>query len=401
MRLRHHSLHCYRLRYERPVRWSDIVEEAAPFVLLRLESDTGAIGVAEITVKPTWCGVTARSLITAIEEIFVPVIAGIDLDDPTTVRAALDRVPENQPAKTLIDNACWDLHAAHEGTALWRQWKGTRRVELSWALTRQAPPLMAREAADMVARYGFRTLKVKGGQGIDIDLAGLREIKSAVGDQIRLYVDANGAYPAQQAPDYIKAIAAAGAETAEDPCPFSPSGWFHRLQQESPVPLLVDFGCTSVRDAALFIEQGAQALSIKPGRFGLSDSRAMQRFAVQAGCVPVVGLMGESALGTLAGLQFASTVANPVLPAELTWFLAMIEQVIEWTPPIIDGHIALPECRSLAELVDWKAVERYRFRNIFQNSTMPLSTAAAGLWRWPSGRSGRSPRRPIATLPRC
>jgi hypothetical protein len=63
MRLRRHSLHCYRLRYERPVQWSDIVEEAAPFVLLRLESDTGAIGVAEITVKPTWCGVTARSLI--------------------------------------------------------------------------------------------------------------------------------------------------------------------------------------------------------------------------------------------------------------------------------------------------------------------------------------------------
>lgn len=61
MRLAEHALHCYRLRYERPVRWSDIVEEAAPFVLLRLQSDTGFAGVAEITVKPTWCGVTARS----------------------------------------------------------------------------------------------------------------------------------------------------------------------------------------------------------------------------------------------------------------------------------------------------------------------------------------------------
>jgi L-Ala-D/L-Glu epimerase len=223
MRLRRHSLHCYRLRYERPVRWSDIVEEAAPFVLLRLESNTGAVGVAEITVKPTWCGVTARSLVAAIEEIFVPLIAGLDLDDPTTVRAALDRVPENLAAKTLIDNACWDLYAAHEGTALWRRWNGANSVELSWALTRQAPPLMAREAADMIARYGFRTLKVKGGQGIDVDLGGLGEIRSAVGDEVRLYFDANGAYSAQQAPDYIKAIAGAGAVMAEDPCPFSPN----------------------------------------------------------------------------------------------------------------------------------------------------------------------------------
>jgi L-alanine-DL-glutamate epimerase-like enolase superfamily enzyme len=361
MRLRRHALHCYRLRYERPVRWSDIVEEAAPFVLLRLESDTGAVGVAEITVKPTWCGVTARSLITAIEEMFIPLIAGLDLEDPTEVRAALDRVPENQAAKALIDNACWDLRAAQLGTALWRQWNGASRVELSWALTRQAPSLMAREAADMIARYGFRTLKVKGGQGIDVDLAGLREIRSAVGDQIRLYVDANGAYPVQRAADYIKAIAAAGVVMAEDPCPLSPSGWFRRLQQDSPVPLLVDFGSASVRDAALFIEQGAQALSIKPGRFGLSDSRAMQRLATQAKCAPVVGLMGESALGTLAGLQFAATIAKPILPAELTWYLAMIEQVSDWVPQIINGHITLPEAGSLAELVDWKAVERYSF----------------------------------------
>ncbi len=361
MRLRRHSLHCYRLRYERPVRWSDIVEEAAPFVLLRLESDTGAIGVAEITVKPTWCGVTARSLITAVEEIFIPLIAGLELDDPTAVRATLDRVPENQAAKALIDNACWDVHAAHLGTALWRQWNGASRVELSWALTRQAPPVMAREAADMVGRYGFRTLKVKGGQGIDADLAGLREIRSVVGDAVRLYVDANGAYPVQQAADYIKAIAATGAVMAEDPCRFSPSGWFRRLQQDSPVPLLVDFGCTSVRDAALFIEQGAQALSIKPGRFGLSNCRAMQRLAMQAACAPVVGLMGESALGTLAALQFAATMAKPALPAELTWYLAMIEQVTEWMPQITDGTITLPKGGSLGELVDWKAVERYAF----------------------------------------
>src|SRR5919205_3826136 len=103
MRFAEHSLHAYRLRYERPVRWSDIVEDAAPFVLLRLQSDTGHVGVAEITVKPTWCGVTARSLVTTIEEVFLPLLAAVDLDDATKARAALERIPENQAAKTLID----------------------------------------------------------------------------------------------------------------------------------------------------------------------------------------------------------------------------------------------------------------------------------------------------------
>ena len=236
MRLAEHALHCYRLRYERPVRWSDIVEEAAPFVLLRLQSDTGFAGVAEITVKPTWCGVTARSLVTTIEEIFLPLLRTVDLDDPVKVRALLDRIPENQAAKTLIDNACWDLHAACHGQALWRRWGGSGRVELSWALTRQAPHAMAAEAAAMVARHGFRTLKVKGGQGLEVDVAGMREIRSAVGDGVRLYVDANGAYSADQAADYSRAMADAGAVMVEDPCALVPDAGFRKLQQECPVP---------------------------------------------------------------------------------------------------------------------------------------------------------------------
>ena len=359
MRLAEYSLHSYRLRYERPVRWSDIVEEAAPFVLLRLQSDSGAVGVAEITVKPTWCGVTARSLIAAIEEIFLPLTANMDLDEPAVVRAVLERVPENQAAKTLIDNACWDLHGAALGHALWRLWEGTRRVELSWALTRQAPQAMAAEAAAMVARHGFRTLKVKGGQGLDIDLAGMREIRSAVGDAVRLYVDANGAYAAEEALDYTRAMADAGAVMVEDPCALAPDGRFRGLQRASPVPLLVDFGCASLRDAALFIEHEARALSIKPGRFGLSNARAMQKLALQSGCAPVVGLMGESVLGTLAALQFAAAMPSPTLPAELTWFLAMTEQITTMMPKIVDGAVELPECASLAALIDWRAVQRF------------------------------------------
>ncbi len=359
MRLQEYSLHSYRLRYDQPVQWSDIVEEAAPFVLLRLVSDTGAVGVAEITVKPTWCGVTARSLATTIVEVFIPLLRDAELDDPIKVRQLLDRIPENQASKTLIDNACWDLAAAHAGSPLWRLWGGAGRVDLSWAVTRQAPQAMAAEAAAMVSRHGFRTLKIKVGQGFDQDCAALREIRASVGDGVRLYVDANGAYSVEQAADYAKAMADGGAVVIEDPCPLSPDARFQSLQRDSQARLLVDFGCASLRDAALFIERGAKALSIKPGRFGLSNARAMHGLAVGGGCASVVGLMGESVLGTLAGLQFAATISQSLLPAELTWFLAMNEQITTMTPNIIDGAIELPDYAGLAGLVDWSAVQRF------------------------------------------
>jgi L-alanine-DL-glutamate epimerase-like enolase superfamily enzyme len=84
----------------------------------------------------------------------------------------------------------------------------------------------------------------------------------------------------------------------------------------------------------------------------------MQKLALQSECAPVVGLMGESVLGTLAGLQFAATLPHPVLPAELTWYLAMTEQITTLTPRIVDGFVDLPACASLGALIDWRAVER-------------------------------------------
>ena len=358
MRLADHRLYSYSLKYDRPVRWSDIVEDAAPFVALRLTSDEGLVGVGEITVKPTWCGVTAKSLIASIEEIFVPMLRKLDIGDPEKVRQALEAVPENNTAKTLIDNACWDLHAAHRQTPLWKLWGGSPRVELSWAVTRQAPAAMAKEAAGMVERFGFRTLKIKGGQGLDTDVIGLRDIRGAVGGDIRLYVDANGAYPVREALDYTKAMADAGASVMEDPCSFSPDASFKDFRQLSPVPVLVDFGCTGLRDAGLFLEHGAAAISAKPGRFGLSHCRAIEARAIQSGARVVAGLMGESALGTVAGLQFASAIGKPLLPAELTWFLAMTEQVMLEVPKVIDGCINLPASSTLASGVDWAKLER-------------------------------------------
>src|SRR5260370_33724631 len=50
--------------------------------------------------------------------------------------------------------------------------------------------------------------------------------------------------------------------------------------------------------------------------------------AREAGCVPVVGLMGENVL-----------VGDPILPAEVTWFLARTEQITIMTPTIVDGAV--------------------------------------------------------------
>ena len=156
------SLHFYTLPYRREIIWANAVEKEGLFALLLLEGDNGKQGVAEGTIKSTWSGVSPNSLKAAFEDFLMPKLQGVDIASPAAVNQALAGIPENKLAKGMIDTAAWTLHAATIGTSLWQLWNGTPEVDLTWAITRQPPAVMAAEAAEVCARYGFRTLKVKG-----------------------------------------------------------------------------------------------------------------------------------------------------------------------------------------------------------------------------------------------
>jgi L-alanine-DL-glutamate epimerase-like enolase superfamily enzyme len=219
---------------------------------------------------------------------------------------------------------------------------------------------MAREAAEVIAAHGFRALKIKGGQGIETDIAALRRIRAAVGDAIDFYVDANSAYPGAEAADYVRIIAAEGAKVAEDPCPLQPDAQFAELTANSAIPVLVDSSCASLKDATQYLERGAKALSVKPGRIGISEARRIAELARRSGANVCSGMYGESALGTLISLQFSGALEAPLVPAEQSFYLMMRDQVLREPLRIEGGRVRLPTASDTAALVDWDKVERCR-----------------------------------------
>lgn len=353
MRLERWSLHCYRLPYAREVVWANAREDSGLFALLVLEAG-GAKGIAEGTLKDTWSGASPASLKAALEDFLIPRLRTVNLADEKLVAAALAGIPENRLAKGMIESACWTLHAAAAKKPPWRLWDSGSSREVAWTVTRQAPKAMAVEAVDVCAKYGFRTLKVKGGQGVEVDLRALAEIQAAVGGGVELYVDANGAYAREEALEYVQAIASAGVTVAEDPCVLQPDAHFEALQKASPIPILVDRSCASKEDAALYLERGAKALSTKPGRAGLAETRAIAAMALLRGAKTAVGIYAESALGTLVNLQQPGSMA-----AEQTFFLTIKEQVSVRTPEIRAGKVELPTEAELSKLVDWEQVKRH------------------------------------------
>ena len=355
MKLERWSLHCYRLPYAREVVWANAREDAGLFALLVLEAG-GAKGIAEGTLKDTWSGVSPASLKAALGDFLIPRLRAADLADEQAVARAFAGIPENRLAKGMLESACWTLRAAASKRPLWQLWDCGRSREVAWTVTRQAPKAMAVEAVEVCAKYGFRTLKVKGGQGVEVDLRALAEIQSAVGGGVALTVDANGAYARDEALEYVQALASAGVTVAEDPCALQPDRHFEELQEASPIPILVDRSCASKEDAALYLERGAQALSTKPGRVGLAETRAIAALAAARGAQTAVGIYAESALGTLVNLQQPGSMA-----AEQTFFLAMREQVSRLVPEIRGGRIELPQEADLSALVDWERLAQLAY----------------------------------------
>jgi L-alanine-DL-glutamate epimerase-like enolase superfamily enzyme len=355
MTLERWSLHFYRLPYAREVVWANARESSGLFALLVLEAG-GAKGIAEGTLKDTWSGVSPASLKASLEDFLIPRLRAVDLGDEAAVAKAFAGIPENRLAKGMIESACWTLRAARAGQPLWKLWGTERTRELAWTVTRQSPALMAQESAAACAKHGFRVLKVKGGQGVTTDLLALREIRAAVGPKVELYVDANSHYSRDQALGYVRKLADAGVTVAEDPCPLLPDRPFEELQAKSPIPILVDRSCASKEDAALYLDRGARALSTKPGRVGLAETRAMATQAAARGAKTAVGIYAESALGTLVNLQQPGSMA-----AEQTFFVTMTEQVSAVVPEIRGGRIELPEEADLSRHVDWERVRKWAY----------------------------------------
>lgn len=349
MKLERAELFSYRLHYRRKVVWSDIQEDGADYVLLKLTDTEGRVGLAEATVKPSWSGHTTQTMLCALRELVLPLLRA---------RAA-DAGPLELPV-------AGQAQAVGLAASAWRMLQRTRQpaaepegVNVSCTLTRQAPPEMARQAEQHHAAYGVRHFKLKGGQGATTDAEGVREVLRAVPGAV-VQVDANSAYAPEMLGDYARRLRGAGASLLEDPCRFDLCR-FPDLVRASPLPLLVDWAARDADAAAFFANAGAAAVSVKPGRYGAAEAVAVAGAARAAHARVGLGLFGESDLGAALNLQLQAqgTLGPSPLPAELTFHLALQDRLLAQPLEPVGGIVHVPTAADIVAQVDWKRMQSH------------------------------------------
>jgi len=361
MHITHFEVRVLELPYKHPVRWRSVAESSGQYTLLRICTDDGPFGLAEVTDKPTWSGSTPKLTAQALRDIYEPLLAGIDPLAPERVWDVLGRIGDWNSAKSAIDIALTDLAARSAGLPLWKYLGGwTDDVPVAWLVNLAPPDEQFRDAAGAVEAHGFKALKVKIGRDSRQDLASIQRMREQFGDDMNIAIDANSQYTPAQAKDVAASLHDFGVALFEDPCLLRTEQAAVQFFATSPVPVMVDRAVSTLEDAERCVRLGAQAVALKIGRTGYRLAEAIRRHCELAGVDCGVGVSAESGLGSLIGLHFHGAHRNlQSIPAENSFYLKLETDVLAEPPRLVDGRVKLPQTPGLGIDLDQRVLDRF------------------------------------------
>ena len=180
-------------------------------------------GVGEVTLLQGFGTEPVERARAALGEAASALRGSAPPGSPEEVAARIQKISslaETPATRAGVELALLDAGARHAGTPL-ASWLGAepRSVRVNALLTDDESDALASEARAR-AHESFDTLKIKvGAQTAEQDAARLAAVRAAVGPNLRIRVDGNGAWSEAEARARILALAPARLEYVEQPVP--------------------------------------------------------------------------------------------------------------------------------------------------------------------------------------
>jgi L-alanine-DL-glutamate epimerase-like enolase superfamily enzyme len=327
---------------------------AANDVLVRVLTDAGVVGVGEACPFPPITGETQETNIIAAKSFRDMVLGKNPLAIEERLRDFGSFVHTNPGAAAAYDMAFYDILGKLAGLPVFRLLGGDEyAIETDLTCDLEAPEVMARAAKSYVDR-GFMTVKVKVGQGPEIDTARLRAIRESIGPLPRLRIDANQGWTVPRAIDSLRRLEKYDIEFCEQPVPADDISGLRAVRMASPIPIMADEALFLPPDAVKLIRAECcdyfNIKIIKAG--GIHNSMKIAHIAQAADIRCMVGCMLETRLALTAAAHVAAALPQTIIFADLD---GMNSHTID---PIVDGmavkagRITLPELPGLGADVD-------------------------------------------------
>jgi muconate cycloisomerase len=343
------------------------VHVRSPYVIVRIHTDQGLIGLGEATLAARWSGETSPGCIAAIHGLIAPALVGQDPTQITRLRGILERVIRFNPfTKAALEMALWDIVGKARGVPVYELLGGDVHPSIPTKMVVGAFDVPT--AVALAQRFldgGARCLKVKVGLDPQADLQRVRAVRKAAGPEIPIGIDANQGWSRTTARRMLAVLADCQLLFAEQPIAAEDIDGLAELCRTTSIPIMADESVFTPRDAwRLTAARAADILSVYPGKHGgLAATAEIAHLASAAGIACSIGSNLELGIGTAAMLHVAAAlpaIDSVTYPADLLGPLFHEADLLAEPLDLSFAAANPPSGPGLGVVLDEDQLERYR-----------------------------------------
>lgn len=281
-------------------------------IFIRAHTDIGLTGVGECSAFPMIVGETQGTCFELAKD-FAAIWKNKDATAIETRLAELDLyIAKNYTIKSAFDMVLYDLAAKLANQPLYQFLGGEKRkIETDITVGIAAPEAMAKSALKFAAQ-GFKIIKVKLGKEAIADVERIKQIRNAIGPEIKLRIDANQGWNFDDAVFTLQNLSPYNIEFCEQPMRTFNDELLPELCNLSPIPIMADESVYTHHDAERIIKnKAAKYINIKFAKSGgINEAIKINQIAEKNAMNCMQGGMLESRLALTANVHFAMAFKN-------------------------------------------------------------------------------------------
>lgn len=333
-------------------------------ILVRVTTSDGVVGLGESVLARYFSGESHASAVDLIEGPFTDGLLNTDPTEISAARSLMRRITVfNHGARAAMEMALLDVTARAADVPLY-QWYGGRMrpaVPTIWHLSGEDLDDMAGEAAE-AAGDGYPLIKVKVGGDVARDLEAVARVRSVVGPDVELLLDANQGWDVADAIRFCEAVAAERPAFVEQPVARDDVLGMARVNAVSPVTIAGDEGIFNAADLRLHLHLEAVGAVVAKvmkaaGPIGVQEVIAV---ADAAGIgVHLAAMAGQTSVGAAHATHLALAARNLRYGSGIAPHYLSADIVAAPLRPVA-GHLHVPEGPGAGVELDEDAVARFR-----------------------------------------